>query len=189
MVAKASKRLVIDASVARASGGEAATYPVSVYCRQFLQVVLKICHRMVMSQEIAAEWDRHQSSFARKWRVAMVARKKICRIDPDTDVSLTDSIETMDAPQADRDALLKDVHLVAAAPETDDTVVALDEAARRLFSQLAGDRTALRDVVWVNPGRLEEEPVAWLEKGARPEKERRLGASAKRSTGLRRETS
>jgi len=29
------KRLVIDASVARSSGGEDATYPTSVHCRDF----------------------------------------------------------------------------------------------------------------------------------------------------------
>lgn len=31
-----SKRLVIDASVARSAGDEGATFPQSVHCRQFL---------------------------------------------------------------------------------------------------------------------------------------------------------
>jgi hypothetical protein len=38
MADKVSKRLVIDASVARAAGGEDATYPISVYCRDFLKL-------------------------------------------------------------------------------------------------------------------------------------------------------
>jgi hypothetical protein len=42
MKAKQSKRLVIDASVARACGDSQATYPTSVHCRNFLESVLNI---------------------------------------------------------------------------------------------------------------------------------------------------
>jgi hypothetical protein len=54
-------RLVIDASVARSSGDQGATYPTSVNCRDFLLAVLNICHQLVMTQDIKAEWDKHQS--------------------------------------------------------------------------------------------------------------------------------
>jgi hypothetical protein len=75
MVKKDSKLLVIDASVGRAAGGENATAPTSVNCREFLKSVLFICHRVVMTPEIKEEWKTHQSNFSREWRCQMVARK------------------------------------------------------------------------------------------------------------------
>lgn len=42
MLVKASKHLVIDASVARSSGGENAMYPTSKNCRDFLKAVLEV---------------------------------------------------------------------------------------------------------------------------------------------------
>ena len=53
MADKVSKRLVIDASVARAAGGEDATYPISVSCRDFLKAVLDLSHRVVMTPDTA----------------------------------------------------------------------------------------------------------------------------------------
>ncbi len=41
---KDSKRLVIDASIARSAGGNEATIPCSKHCRDFLKSVLEICH-------------------------------------------------------------------------------------------------------------------------------------------------
>ncbi|MGA9382780.1 MAG: hypothetical protein WBV73_28800 [Phormidium sp.] len=67
MIEKVSKLLVIDASVARAAGGESAKSPTSKYCRDFLLAVLDISHRVVMTPDIRKEWDKHQSSFARTW--------------------------------------------------------------------------------------------------------------------------
>lgn len=49
MPEKISKRLVIDASVARSAGKKDATDPRSVRCRDFLKTVLEISHRVVMT--------------------------------------------------------------------------------------------------------------------------------------------
>src|SRR5215471_15279536 len=76
-----SKRLVIDASVARAAGGEDADSPTAKYCRDFLKAVLSICHHVVMTPEISEEWKQHQSRFTSQWRVSMEARKKVERIE------------------------------------------------------------------------------------------------------------
>ncbi len=69
-----SRLFVIDTSVAKAAGE--TDHPVSKACRDFMRAMLDICHRMVMTSEISAEWNRRQSHYARKWRAAMVARKK-----------------------------------------------------------------------------------------------------------------
>jgi len=176
MPKKPSQRLVVDASVARASGGADATYPTSKHCRDFLDVVRKICHQIVMSPDIAAEWDRHQSHWARTWRVSMVARKKLCRVNPSGDTELQDRVVGVAAGDSQREAMLKDYHLIEAALATDQCIASLDDTARDLFARAARQVKELRGVAWVNPFLPDEQPIPWLAGGARPEKTRLLGS-------------
>ena len=64
MRARDSKRLVIDADVAQAAGSETATHPRARHCRDFLDEVLTLSHRVVMTERINNEWKNHQSRFA-----------------------------------------------------------------------------------------------------------------------------
>ncbi len=175
MPAKVSRRLVIDASVARSAGGEDARYPISKYCRDFLKATLKICHRIVMTPDIVDEWKKHQSRFARQWRVSMEARKKVERIEAGANDELRRKIVRVTNDDQGRAAMLKDSCLVEAAIATDGIVVSLDEAARRLFAETSRSVSELEDVVWVNPCNEEEQPILWLLSGAQPEKRRLLG--------------
>jgi len=70
-----SRRLVIDASVASAAGQ--TQHPTSFRSREFLEEVLKISHRAVMTAALTEEWDRHQSLYAARWRAEMRSRNKI----------------------------------------------------------------------------------------------------------------
>jgi len=172
-----SKRLVIDASVARSSGGEDATYPTSVHCRDFLQAVLDICHKVVMTQDIKEEWDKHQSVFALRWRRRMVAKGKFVFLkEVSVDKELWDKIDLIAATDRQRADMFKDLRLLEAAIATDKTVISLDDkTARTFFSQAASEINALKDIVWVNPDKVEEEtPIEWLESGAKPESNRLL---------------
>lgn len=74
---KVSPRLVIDASVARAAGGEDAKNETSKSCRNFLAKVMAISYQIVMTPELKAEWDKHKSVFAQRWLSSMVAKKKL----------------------------------------------------------------------------------------------------------------
>ncbi|MEQ9669765.1 hypothetical protein [Coleofasciculus sp. G2-EDA-02] len=178
MVAKGvSKQLVIDASVARSSGGEDATYPTSVHCRDFLQAVLDICHKVVMTPDIKQEWDKHQSTFALRWRRRMVAKGKFVFLNVPLDKELWDKIDQIAATNRQRAEMFKDLRLLEAAIATDKTVISLDDnTARTFFSQAAVEINALKEIVWVNPDKVEEEtPIEWLERGAKPESDRLLG--------------
>jgi len=62
--------LVIDASIAHAAG-VTSKHPTDQKCCEFLQAVLDVCHRMVLTAPIREEWNKHQSGFARMWRVSM----------------------------------------------------------------------------------------------------------------------
>lgn len=180
MRAKTSRRLVIDASVARAAGGEGATYPLSKQCRDALKTVLDVCHRAVMPAAIREEWNKHQSVFASQWRVAMVARKKLILEDTPSDPVLRGDIEAAPATELGRAAMLKDVHLVEAAQAADRTILSLDDAARGLFAGASRRVRALRTIVWVNPGGEGGRALAWLEAGAPAEVGYRLRAGEPR---------
>ncbi|UBF25672.1 hypothetical protein K9N68_29615 [Kovacikia minuta CCNUW1] len=161
MAAKVSRRLVIDASVARSCGGEDATYPTSVNCRDFLQAVLVICHRVVMTPDIREEWDNHQSKFARSWLRSMVAKRKLEALpEIPLDNELWNKVEQFAETDKERADMLKDLRLVEAAIATDKTVISLDEnTARKLFRKAAPEIEALKMIVWVNPDKTEEQPI------------------------------
>ncbi|MDE0681362.1 MAG: hypothetical protein OXI63_00485 [Candidatus Poribacteria bacterium] len=177
MRARDSKQLVIDADVARASGSETAAHPRAEHCRDFLNAVLSLSHRIVMTEKINNEWKNHQSRFARRWRVSMDARKKINRIDPPEDEELQAKVTTTTNNTDEIEAIQKDFHLLQAALATDQTVISLDETIRRLFKQASQRVSEIRNIIWVNPDRTaEEQPITWLQNGAPPEPQRQLSA-------------
>lgn len=172
---KAACDLVVDASVARSSGGEEATYPTSKNCRDCLKAILALPHRVVMSPPITDEWNKHKSAFARGWLVSMTARKRVLRVEPEQLTELRQRVQEITDSQKERDAMLKDFHLIEAALVTDQTVITLDEIVRALFGTACQTMGQMKSVVWVNPDKPEEQPLAWLEAGAEPEKHRQLG--------------
>ena len=174
MAARRSKRLVIDASVARSAGTENAIDPTSIYCRDFLKAVRTICHQIVMTQEIGEEWQRHHSSFARRWLLSMAARRKVHRLGEVLDRALRGRIRRVISSEKNAEAIRKDYRLIEASLATDRIVISLDETVRKLFAGAAHKVGELRLIVWANPKRSEEEPVLWLENGARAEKKRLL---------------
>ena len=176
MRARDSKLLVIDADVARASGSETATHPRAEHCRDFLNAVLSLSHRIVMTEKINNEWKNHQSRFARRWRVSMDARKKIDRINPPEDAELQAKVTTTTNDADEIEAMEKDFHLLQAVLATDKTIISLDETVRGLFKRASQQVGEIRGIIWVNPDRTEEQPILWLQNGAPPERHRQLSA-------------
>ena len=172
MGGKDSKRLVIDTDVARAVGNKDCVHPTGQRCRDFLEAVRKNDLRVVMTPEIEDEWRRHQSRFTRKWRLRMYAKKNIVRIEPTSNQALLNRVDATDKGMA---AMIKDWRFVEAAMENDRTVASRDDVVRKLFSKACDQVGQLREIVWVNPDRPEEKPIAWLERGAPPDEHRKLG--------------
>ncbi len=174
---KRSRRLVIDADVARSAGGKGATHPVSKSCRSCLEEVLRICHKVVMTDAIADEWDQHQSNFARGWRRQMVAKKKLDRINAPPNRILRNKIERAGLTENKQAAMIKDVHLIEAAGESDKTIISLDETVRACFREIAASVGELRNIVWANPTERKDAVLEWLEDGAKPERKRTLSSA------------
>ena len=173
---RVSKRLVIDASIARASGGKGAVDPVSKLCRDFLEAVYRVCHRAVMTTAIQAEWNTHQSNYARSWRYWMMSRKKLEILNLTEDSALREKlIQALENPSRS-ETVLKDAHLVEASLATDLTICSRDEEVRALFNNASSRVIELRNIVWVNPTQEDEHALQWLRDGALDEPERKLGS-------------
>jgi hypothetical protein len=167
-----SKRLVIDASVARAAGE--TDHPVSKRCRDALQAVMDICHRLVWTPQIQAEWERHESNFAKSWRAFMVRKGKLDWLDHPEDEALRQQLRGLPVKERQRQIMEKDLHLVEAACQTDRIVLSLDKRARRQFAEACQHLKSLKNVVWVNVEQVEEDCEGWLKEGAKPEVPRQL---------------
>ena len=154
-----SRRLVIDASVASASGETLH----SRQCRDFLRAVLKICHRIVLTPPLTAEWNKHQSQFARIWRAEMLSRGKVVNVPEVIDERVRSQVPK-------RKAVQKDLHLIEAAMATDSVVVSLDDRAHADFRV-----EATANITWVNALAVGGHAVYWLKKGAKPVKRWSLG--------------
>lgn len=165
MKKKQSRDLVIDASVARASGGVEATHPTATVTRNFLQAVLTICHKVVMTSAVRDEWDKHQSNFARKWRSSMVARKKLKPLIVEERKNLRQQIELENISRAQKNIMFKDCHLIEAAFVTDQRIIALDDAARMLFSEASSNISEIQNILWINPTADSKQVMAWLNGG------------------------
>jgi len=167
---RVSKLLVVDAAIMQAAGE--SNHPISWANRDFLNWVLDICHRVAITTEICDEWARHQSKFTRRWRVAMYARKKIVKLQVPANPELRLRL-TLGRGAEEREAILKDAHLIEAALSADRIVASLDERARALFHNVE-----LNVVTWVNPVSERARIRGWLEEGAPSVNEWKLGYRA-----------
>lgn len=175
MANQSSRRLVIDADVVHSAGE--TEHPVSSACRRFLETVLDVGHHVVMTDAILAEWHDHMSKYSRRWRRRMYGRRRVYRIEMETerDNNLRNRIDQ--TVHRDQKAIAeKDVHLIEAAIATDRLVTSQDESARRVFKDASDRVVELKQIVWVNPTCNKEKPIEWLENGARAEAHRMLGA-------------
>ena len=178
MLSRDSKRLVVNASVARAAGGEGATASVSISCTEFLETLRDECsHRVVMTPELSEEWEENQSKFAATWLRSMIARKRFDYVDPPVNQALRDEIEGTATRETEIEVMRKDFHLLEAARATDQAIISLDETVRGLFARATQHVGEIRDIVWVNPNHTKaEEPFIWLQNGAPLEDHRKLRA-------------
>jgi len=175
VAANKSRIFVVDTCVVRSAGGEDAVFPTSKHCRDFLKNILTICHRVVLTSEIGTEWHKHASGFARKWRVQMESRKKICRPIVASRPELLKKIKDLPFSEAEREALEKDFMLIEAALSTDCCISSMDEIVKQLLVKAASNVGELKQIIWVNPDKSPQELTDWLAEGALPSKGPTLG--------------
>lgn len=160
---KIRKKLVIDASIANSAGK--TEHPISKSCRNTLDCVLQCGYLIVMTPDIFTEWKNNTSKFSIVWLSSMVARKKVFRIKIEQNSLLRERLEDMDFSEKNKNAVIKDVHLVEAALETDKIVISGDDMARNLFRSASRSIGEIKQIIWVNPIHDDEKVVVWLESG------------------------
>ena len=145
MRARKNRLLVIDASVVQSAGE--TQHPESSACRETLLAVLRICHRVVLTEAIRDEWKRHMSRFSRKWQLSMTARKKILHDEDPAEVN----VDTAGLLDADRDTIEKDLCLVNAALAADRIIVTRDDTLKQALAKTREGARLLRTIKWLNP--------------------------------------
>ncbi|HWY46962.1 MAG TPA: hypothetical protein VNX70_06250 [Bryobacteraceae bacterium] len=116
-----------------------------------------------MTVTLAAEWDRHQSLYAARWRAEMRSRKKVVDIADVQNEEVRRQVPVSSAVQ-------KDLHLIEAALATDQIVISLDDRA-----QAALRVEATKEVTWVNAVAEGGHVIYWLRDGAPPKNDWKLG--------------
>ena len=185
MPKKVSRRLVIDASVVRSA--TLADNPTSISCRRFLEAVLNVCHKLVLSREIEQEWqdvalrirnraDEVRTRFLKNWMLAMGRKRKLLRPPIERDAMLRSKINRLGLPGNARQEIEEDLHLVEAALAHDRIVVSRDDSVHELLRSITGNCAEIRKVVWCNPVTLADEVLDWLGKGAPVVKVWQLGS-------------
>ena len=105
----------------------------------------------------------------------MARSNKVCSVNSPADKKLRKKIEEAAEQKNQIPVMRKDFHLLEAARISDQTIISLEKRARRHFAHAAQHVDEIRDIVWVNPERMEEEePLVWLKNGAPPEDRRKL---------------
>ena len=106
----------------------------------------------------------------------MIGQKKV-HFRSDLDYrNLIRKIENLDILKPEKSAMIKDAHLISAAKATDNIVVSLDDNSRRLFAGASKQITDLAGIHWINPNEDYEELITWLEQGALPKDDLKLGS-------------
>lgn len=164
---KESKRIVVDTSVIKAAGDGA--HPAKI-CRDVLDTIYKVCHRVVLTESMATEWRRHPSRHYIGWRNQMVGKKKLIvlpdRLESDTCRKVLAAVD-----EQNRNVVAKDIMLLEAALETDRIVISLDSRTGRHIAKAAQEMVKeVQNVQWENLKRSEPEAteavLEWLRCGA-----------------------
>lgn len=175
MAKKTSRRLVVDASVAQSAGSDFATHTTSTDCRAVLRVALSVCHTAVFSSEITSEWDKHQSVYAREWRVLMESRRKVVKTEKSSwQTRIHAAIHSTLLNQKDIAAALKDAHLVDAALQADGLIISSDDVAKSLFVHVSENMREIGHLIWLNPNCDKYDVLEWLKSGAKDRRALRL---------------
>lgn len=170
-----SRLLVVDTDILAQAGSEGVSDSRSKHCYDFLRQILEICHRVLLSEALSREWKSHASPRARTWLTQMHGSKKVEQRDVPPDPNLRRSILRTATNKEEAEAMEKDAHLLEAAIEADGLIASNDDEARGLFKRASQRVRQLRHLSWVNPSRMEENPIGWLKDGAPAEKKRQLG--------------
>lgn len=158
--------LVVDADIARGAGTSSSSDPSSKACRDVLNRILNICHNVVFDQRLISEWNRHQSDYARSWRVDMNSRGKITVVPTEILEPLRKRIREDSLTEDEVEEAVKDAHLIELAHFGDSVIITHDSNAEENFRKLSNEIDGFPSFLWFKPGQEDIPMGRWLQRGA-----------------------
>lgn len=165
-------KLVIDANIAHSAG--TSEVPSSRYSRECLNAVLDFKHIAVFSSQLREEWREHSSSYARKWRRSMTARKRIENAEGEEFAPHLDSACACLDQDVWKDALRKDFHLVQAALASDQTILSNERNFPQYVAIACRTVRVLSALYYANPVIERDVCRLWITAGAEKVPDRRI---------------
>ena len=146
--------------------------------RDCLKSISEQGHLLVLSPELIDEWNKHQSRFARRWRVEMTSRDLVRDIPSPVDSNLRTRLQSTVENQDPGvwKAMEKDCLLIEAALATGKIVLSFDEKVRGHFERSSKDVAELHSIMWANPSHPAEGVVTWILAGCERTQDRCLGS-------------
>lgn len=169
------QRIVIDASVARAAG-EKSSAPDSTNCRVFLEDFMKTTNKILMNQEIYREWNKHESKFAKIWRVHMISKKRMVLIKDIENKEIRNFVECNIKNELVKKSIIKDLHLVEAALSTDEIVISCDDRMRNHLKTMCNECKSVKRLMWGSPIKISDDLKGWIDKNFKREECREIGS-------------
>lgn len=170
MAQSVRKWLVIDASVGgMTGGGVVAEDTPQGRCRRCLRAVQAHQYGIYFHPQTWEEWRRHRSEYAKEWLQQMYSRKWIT-IKRESEipesvlgVRVQRLVGKRVGPEVLSEAvcaiMLKDCHLLEASLAADKIIISLDDKVRFHFSAAAESISEIREIIWVNPDKAEEDAL------------------------------
>jgi hypothetical protein len=153
--------IIIDACVAKASGGAGVVHPTAATTRDFLIAILGARRPVAYPTAISVEWKRHMSRFSRGWLVSMYARKLVDRTEPIRQTNIRARLDGLGCSPGDKALMKKDMHLLESCYATLGAVASLDDSARACFSRHYSDLALRSGLHWINPLEESADSFAW----------------------------
>jgi hypothetical protein len=155
----------VDASVGTSAGQK--EHPQSSRSRKALEAIRESSCTVGLSKSLLTEWKAHESAFGVRWRVAMVAARRLRVVEVPEDPRLRFKVAGALATESERRALLKDTHLLEAALALDRRIVSSDHVSRKLAERAAVTIHEIARVQWADAVEFPMETCDWITSGSR----------------------
>jgi hypothetical protein len=172
MTRKNGKRLVIDANIARSAG--TTEVPSSSYSRICLNAVLDADYIAVFNKALRQEWRKHASLHATRWRVSMVARRRIEDKEGAEFAHHLDRVCACLERTSSKDALRKDFHLIQSALATEQLILSNEKEFPRFVASACNAVKVLLQLHYANPAVEGDACILWIKAGAEKVADRRI---------------
>jgi hypothetical protein len=175
---KNSKQLVVDANVGQGSSNDRMFNPIlgdsGSQSRQCLQTIWEERHVAVFSGSLRDEWDRHASSYAKRWLRNMEQKSRIVEEDGEQFAELAIPACACLSTAGEKAALAKDFHLIQSALATGQLILSNEVRFPRYVALASTVAQELASLHYANPNIEGENCRLWIKAGAEKDADRRI---------------